>query len=561
MKVRYTRCSVSLLAVVATLAASGCGTESQLTNNGETIVFHSQQEPDSLNPMVSDMMASIDAASPIFEGLTQVDDKLETVPVLAETVPSVENGLVKVVGKGLIVTWPLRKNVKWHDGQPFTAEDVKFTFDAVMHKNTKVSTRQGFDKISKFEVVDPHTVRLTFSEVYAPYDLLMTINGSPILPKHLLADLIKDPNGDSVNKTDFNRHPIGTGPFKFKAWVSGDHISYEAFNDYWRGKPKAKALKMRIVPDENSAFTLLKSGELDIYQSASIGQYEALKKLKHVEPSTQPSLTWEHLDFNLDKPALKDVKVRRAIAHAINKKQISEKIYQGLWAVAHSDIAPMSWAYNKSVENRYPYDPEKAKAMLEEAGWKVGVDGIRVKDGHRLSLKIATTAGRKNRELTELVLKYYLKKVGVELNIDNQPGPIFFGNYPEGTLKGGKFDLGMAAWVAGPDPDNLSLWHSSQVPPAQGQNHVRFRNKEMDQLLESGTKTVERSERLKIYHRTAEILADELPIIPMLYWTNLNPYNKRLKGFKPNPSNAGNLWNVYEWQVETDPAMIKASTK
>lgn len=531
----------------STLVFAGCTKETKLVDNGKTIVFHQQQEPDAMNAVVSDMVATTDALKPIQEGLVGVDDKLQVIPVLATEIPTVENGGVVADGEKMIVTWKLRKGVKWHDGQPFTAEDVKFTLDVMMHPNTRVTSRDGFDKITKTEILDPHTIRFTFKTIYAPHDLLF-YNSGAILPKHLLADFIKDPKGDSINKAPFNRAPIGTGPFKFKEWVSGDHITMVAFDDYWRGRPKVDALKMRIVPDENAAFTLLKSGELDLYQSASINQYDALRKLKHVEVSALPSLTWEHLDFNLGKPVFQDLRVRRAIAHAINKKQISEKIYQGLYTVAHSDLAPLSWAYNKQIEDKYPYDPEKAKKLLEEAGWKPGIDGVRMKDGERLAIKISTTAGRKTRELTELVLKYYLKKVGIELIIDNHPGPILFGPHPSGILKGFKFDLGMSAWSAGPDPDNLTLWHSSQIPPA-GQNHVKFANKEMDMLLEAGTKTIKRTERRKIYHRTAEILAEQLPMIPLLYWSQLDPVNKRIKHFRPNPSSMGNIWNCYEWEV------------
>jgi peptide/nickel transport system substrate-binding protein len=490
------------------------------------------------------MMATIDATTPIYEGLTTSDDHLRTIPVLATIVPSVENGLVKQVGKGMVVTWPLRHGVKWQDGAPFTSADVKFTEDVIMAKNTAVTTKQGFDKITKIECPDPYTVIMTYKEIYAPYNLQFGI----ILPKHLLASYIKDPNGDSINHAPYNRHPIGTGPFKFSEWVSGDHITLTRFDDYWQGKPKVAALKMRIVPDENAAFTLLKSGDLDIYQSANINQYDALKKLKHVEVLNEPSLSWELVAFNLKRPILQDLNLRRAIAFAIDKNQISDKIYQGLYPPAYSDQAPSSWAYNKQVENKYPFDPAKANQLLDQAGWKIGMDGIRVKDGKRLSLRIATTAGRKPRELTEQVLKYYLKKIGIELTIDNVPGSILFGPPPGGILKGGNYDLALYAWQAAPDPDGFSLWDSSQVPP-NGQNNEFFKNKEMDMLEETGTKVLKRADRRKIYLRTQEILADQLPMIPLLYWANLNPINKRILNFKPNPSSAGNLWNCFDWAI------------
>ncbi|MFN3431104.1 MAG: ABC transporter substrate-binding protein, partial [Candidatus Sericytochromatia bacterium] len=211
----------ALAAAAGLLLATGCAPEARLTDNGDTIVYHQQQEPDALNPIISEMVATNDATAPILEGLTAVDNQLNTVPVLAAQVPTVENGLVKTEGKKMIVTYPLRKGVTWHDGQPFTAEDVKFTFEVIMHPKTLVTTRTGYDKIERVEVVNPHTVRMVYKEVYAPYQDRF----STVLPRHLLAKTIEDPKGDSINKDAFNRRPVGTGPYKFKEWVSGDHIS------------------------------------------------------------------------------------------------------------------------------------------------------------------------------------------------------------------------------------------------------------------------------------------------------------------------------------------------
>lgn len=536
--------------------ATACRPEAALHDNGRRVVFHEQQEPDALNPLISDMMATVDAARPVLEGLVVIDDQLKFQPVLCTQVPTVENGLVRELPGGRMqVTYPLRQGVRWHDGRPFTAEDVIATWKAFMHPRSLVTSRQGYDKIERMEAQGPHRLVMHFKEVYAPYPLLFTF----VLPAHVVTPALADPQGDSINKLPFNRHPIGTGPYRFKEWVSGDHLDYEANPDYWRGKPKLDGLTMRIVPDENAAFTLLKSGELDLYQTASLSQYEALKRLEHVEVDLVDALTWEHLDFNLAQPVFQDLRVRRAIAHAINKKQISEKIYLGLYQVADSDQSPLSWAFNPAVKNRYPYDPAKAEALLEEAGWVKGSGAFREKDGQVLRIRISTTAGRKLREMTELVLKYYFKKVGIDLVIENAPGAVYFGPHPSGTLKGGHFDLGMAAWVANADPDNLTLWHSSQIPP-KGQNHVQLRHAELDALMEKGTKVLARAERTKIYHRTAEILANELPIIPLFYWKDLNPHHKRLQGFRSNPASAGNLWNVWAWSVQGAKAEAGATT-
>ncbi len=516
------------------------------TPAGPTIVFQSQQEPDSLNTVISDMVASRDATTPMMSGLITVDDKMTYIADLAVEVPSVENKGVQLQGKAMTVTYKL-KDARWHDGKPVTSADVKFTWETYMNPTVKATSRDGWDKIQSIDMPDAKTVVVKFKEVYAPYLNLFGL----ILPKHLLEAEVKteDRPGDSkFNHSQWNRAPVGSGPFKFKEWVAGDHISYEANPDYHGTKPKVAALIFKVVPDENTAFVQLKSGDIDIYQSAAITQYEQLKDLADVGVYETASLTYEHIDLNNDNPLLKEKAVRRAIALAINKEEISDKIYKGLYKVAHSDQFPLSYVYNADVEKINAFDPEMAKHVLEEAGWKAGGDGIRAKDGKRLSFTISSTTGRKPRELTEQVLIQYLRTVGIELKIDNVPGPKLFGK-PDGLLHSGKYDLGLYAWTTSPDPNNITLWNSKQIPPG-GQNYTRFRNAEVDRLTEDGTRIVDKAKRAEIYRRIQLIMAEEVPMVPMLYWTTLDAVNKRVKGFKPNPTNSGNLWNCQEWYVE-----------
>jgi peptide/nickel transport system substrate-binding protein len=513
---------------------------------GPTVVFQSQQEPDALNTIISDMVASRDATTPMMSALITVDEKMNYVPDMAVEVPTVENGGVKITGKTMTVTYKM-KPAKWHDGQSVTSADVKFTWETIVNPTVKATTRDGYDQIAAVETPDAQTVVVKFKQVYAPYLNLFGV----ILPKHLLEKDVKteEKKGDSkFNHAAWNRAPIGSGPFKFKEWVSGDHITYEAFPDYYGTKAKVSTLIFKVVPDENAAFVQLKSGDIDIYQSAALTQYEQLKGLSDVTVFETASLTYEHIDFNNENPVLKDKAIRKAIAHAVNKQEISEKIYKGLFKVAHSDQFPLSYAYNPEVEKLNLFDPAKSKELLDAAGWKPGGDGIRSKDGLRASLTIASTTGRKPRELTEQVLVSYLKAVGIELKIGNVPGPKLFGR-PDGLLYSGKYDLGLYAWTTSPDPNNLTLWNSKQIPP-NGQNYTRFRNAEVDKLTEEGTRTVDKGKRADIYRRIQMIMAEELPMLTLLYWTTLDAVSNRLKGFRPNPTNSGNLWNCQEWYVE-----------
>ena len=527
-----------LLLALAGLTIAGCATSAPARLPG-AIVVRSSQEPDSLNPYLKGMSASIDAYQPIFDGLLAVDNQMKFSPDLAMEVPTPENGGVRAEGRGMAVTYRLRKGVTWHDGHPFTSQDVAFTHKLVSDPKALVIERQGYDLVDRIETPDAHTVVVHFREIYAPYKQLY----SAILPAHLLG------KSKDFNKDPFNRAPVGTGPFMFQSWRSGDKMTYKANARYFKGKPKFDTLEFKFIPDDNSAFVQLKNGAIDVYQTVSLSQYKTLKVLPGLEVHATPALLWEHLSFNLEKPYFKDARVRRAIAHAINKDLLAEKVYDGIYKPAWSDQNPLSWAFSPDLVGKTPYDPALANRLLDEAGWVRGQDGIRVKDGQRFSVSFATTAGKRNRETAQMLIRYFLSRIGIEVRVANFPGATLFGAYPHGVTKGGKFDMAMWAWDTGPDPDNINTWHSDRIPP-KGANVTRYRNPEVDRLLETATRTFRQDERQALYRKVSHHLAADLPNVPLLYWTVLDAVSDRVVGFKPNPTSAGNLWNIHEWQIK-----------
>jgi peptide/nickel transport system substrate-binding protein len=534
------------LLLLAAVVLAGCPQRAGTRDdNARTIVVRSPQEPDGLNPYLTGMSAAVDAYQPIFSGLLAVDDQLHFVPDLALEVPTPENGGVASEGKGMVVTYHLRHGVRWHDGRPFTSKDVAFTQKVIADPKVLVVERQGHDLIDRVETPDPYTAKVHFREVYAPYLQLF----KAILPAHILE------HEADINHCAFNRAPVGTGPFKFDNWRSGDRLAYKANPDYFRGAPAFDRLEFKVVPDDNAAFVQLKNGVIDVYQTVNLSQYRAVQKLEGVKVYTTPALLWEHLSFNTEKAFFKDVRVRQAIAMAIDKNVLSDKVYDGVYKPAWCDQNPRSWAYSPDLVNDWPYDPARAARLLDEAGWKPGADGVRVKDGKRFSVSFSTTAGKKNRETAQLLIRHFLKQVGIEVKIANYAGVSLFGAYPTGIIKSGKFDMAMWAWETGPDPDNLNSWHSDRIPP-NGSNQTRYRNKDLDHVLEAATRTFRQNERQALYRKASHILAKDLPNIPLLYWTVLDAATTRLEGFRPNPSSAGNLWNVYEWRPKaiTEPS-------
>lgn len=535
------------------LMLGGCAGSSarvERRNPADTVVIRSQQEPDRLNPTLTNAISAVDVSTPMFNGLVGVDDQMRYYPDLLTVLPTPANGMVRQEGKGMVVTYTLRPNVRFHDGQALTSRDVWFNWKLHMDPKVLVSSREGYDKITRVDTPDPLTAIVHFKEPYAPYLLLFSLPSDPIYPAHILE---KSPD---VNLDSFNRAPVGTGPFKFKEWVAGEYVAMEANADYFAGPPKLQKLFVKFVPDDNAAFIQLANGDIDVYADFNLDQVEPARRYGHMEIANVPSLTYEHIALNLQRPIFKERAVRRALAHAVDKTELSKTLYKGMWPVAFGTEHPLSWSFNPKDREPYPYDPTRAKALLEAAGWKPGSDGIRSKNGLRLSFTITSTTGRKHREQAEQVIAGYFKAVGVEMKIQNVQGGLLFAGYPTGLLQNGKYDAALFARTTNVDPaSNLSTWHSTMRPP-EGQNTGHFLNPEIDRVLEEGTRKLEQGDRQRLYWRMSEILAAEEPIIPLVYWTEMHGVNKRLKNFRSNPTSSRFCWNVKDWYIDQAPSEV-----
>jgi peptide/nickel transport system substrate-binding protein len=533
-------CLVILL-VAALLFAPGCGrkdaAENQPEKKAETggqLIYGSLQEPNTLNPLLSDLLATSEVGSLIFSGLVLTNDKGEWTADLASEVPTRLNGGVSP--DGLTVTYKLRSGVNWHDGVRFTSADVKFTWEIIMNRRMNVVSRDGYDKIAAVETPDADTVVVRFREYYAPYLTLFGV----ILPKHVL-----DTEPD-LNKAAFNRAPVGTGPFKLKEWRIADAIVLEANAGYFRGKPNLNAIIYKILPDTNIMLNQLKTGDVDIVSNVNSTLFDQVKAVNGVRAVVTPNMIWEHLDFNLDNALFQDGKVRQAIALGIDKQAIVTGALKGMASPASGDQSPLSWAYNPVIKVQ-PRNVNAARDLLAQAGWQPGPDGIFTRNGRRLSFGLVTTAGNKARETVAQIIVQQLKEVGIEVNVRFVDVPSFFSD----VLKRRRFEAAMYAWVAGVDPDNISLWHSKNIPGQgngyQGQNYPGWRNSEVDGLTEQGGRMVDIEARRQTYLRIQELIAAEAPVIPLYFRSNLDAVKDTVVNYKPNPTPSGNLWNAWEW--------------
>lgn len=530
----------AILALV--LVCSALGLAANPSPKGQIVVVG--QDVETLNPLLSESTYETTVLNGIFSQLVRIDENGSFVADLAEEVPTVENGGISE--DGMVYTFKLRKNAKWHDGAPVTADDVVFTWETIMNDAVQVVSRDGFDKVERVEKVDDYTVTFYLKEPVVAWMLTWAQTGGSIIPKHILEDV---PPAEFTKAHSFSRAPIGSGPFKFKEWVPGSHVILEANKEYYREGPYLERFIYRAVPDTNTQLTMLKTGEADIAHNLTGEQLNELRKIDRLKVTLDPASIYLHMTFNLDNPRFQDKRVRQALSYALPREAIVSKVLRGVGQPAATSTCPVSWAYDESIKP-YPFDLNKAKQLLDEAGWvDTDGDGIREKDGMELSFELATNAGIKIRERIAQIAQQYWKQIGVDLKIKLAESTTLYGD----ILENMKFDMIMFGWVTGSDPDEFTLYHSTQIPTEEngytGQNYAKYKNPRVDELLELGQRTFARDERIKIYHEIQRIIYDELPMLYVYYYVNVNAAPKNLENWRPAPFTNGLNWNVNEWKL------------
>ena len=525
--------AVMALAVSALAACSGGSGRAGASN--DLLVVGYDREPDTLNRYATHILEDIESC--VVEGLVTNDEKMNIVPLLATDVPTLANGGVRLRRDGgMDVTWKLRPGVKWHDGVPHTSADVKFTADAINKGDWKPESTDGFDRIASVDTPDSLTAIVHYKEVYAPYQLQF-VRGT--LPKHLL-------EGRDIDRAaDYNRAPLGTGPYRVAEWKTGEYIALEKVSDYWRGPgyPKIKRLLFRFLANTTTRINQLKAGEVHLVALVPWDKVRELRDVPSVRLNQVVGNGYEHVTLNEKRfPPFADVRVRRALAHAIDRDLIVKTILDGLVTVVNGPIQPLSWAYEPRVAT-YAFDPAAARALLDSAGWAAGADGIRSRGGTRLAFTLITQAGFAIRENVAQAIQKQLKDVGVEAQVKLVDGTTI-----STTWFSGDFDAMLHWWQQGADPEITLFFASDRTPPA-GRNINYLHDDALTALLYASDRTVDQAKRRELFARAQVRVAELVPELVLYNTAKVDAVPATLTHFTGNPTNTGPFWNVHEWEI------------
>lgn len=575
-----------VLATAATVMLVACapstGTTTSSPKAGGKLTVASWQEQDSLLACNITSAASHACAyiNPAMEGLLTVkanQDPLPTnpklsdywVPELATEVPTLENGDVKVNVNKMDVTWKLRHGVKWHDGVAFTSKDVKATFDfwwlKYRDKNpTPLLSTSGWDQVDSVDTPDDFTAVIHFKTVYAAY---LTLGTGPygVLPEHMLqqvwaktGDITHDkvtvsiPGGYSGSDT-LDKVMVGTGPFMFKEWVTGDHLTLVRNPHWWGGggRPYLNEIRVKFDADANTELNELRTNTVDMALDLRPSLLPSLSRQSDVTTVTILDSATEHLDINLHNTFLKDVTLRKAILMAIDRQRIVDTLLLGRTVVppdAWMCIQTGAWCLDPNAKHT-PYDVAAANKLLNDAGYKLQTSGpckgFRTDpQGRCVQLHLITTT-LPLREEQEVVIASDLAGIGIQIikPFANVPASRMFGSCTSGgIIYSHNFDLAMYtnnySYPAEPDSLAYTAYHSSQIPTdangCVGQNTTFMSDPQLDQALDQARLSVKLSDRKDKYIVAQKRLADVIPEIPLYQAVDVEAYNKKLAGYKGN---------------------------
>ena len=529
-----------VLALVLCLASacsrsSGTGAASGTASGGKTLILALSYEPDTMNVYSTHLLADVQTC--VIEGLIIPNRDMEYVAVLSKEVPTVENGGIVLLNNGRMdIIYHLQENVKWHDGKPFTSADVKATWEALKNPHWEAEGKDGVEDIEDIECPDDLTVICHYK--YPVADYASTLFTFGIMPKHLIEGV------DLNEQTGYNRDGfIGTGPYKFKEWKDGEYIELVRNTDYWREGAYMDGMIFKFIPDYNTQIVQLRTGEIDFAMGIPLDSFSEVSSIRGYKVESVLLNAWGHLDFNHRNPILGTERVvREAINLCVDKETMCSELLGGLGEPIESYWMNFDYYYNANLP-KHEYNPQKAAQLLDEAGWRLGPDGVRVKNGQRLEFRmIGRTNNIEENKITN-VIEDELKRIGIIMNQD-----LMANSAMSGLRQLGNYDMKMHRWITG--SPSRSIFYSNKAFMPYGVNDIWYDNQELSDLLERSDQILNRVERKRMMDEAQLMIYQDVVSIPIFNYTQLVVHTERLKGFVPNPTNMTHFWNVRAWSLD-----------
>jgi peptide/nickel transport system substrate-binding protein len=521
------------------------------------IVIHGERQVTSLgyhNRRETEHVSIVDA------GLVgQNPVTLERVPVLAEELPSIKKGTWKIDTrkKTMITVYKLRPGLKWHDGKPYTSKDFVFGWQIAKHPEFPMPDRLVPEMIEKIETPDDRTLVIYWNDLYnEAYAIQYTHVRA--FPRHLLLDAFK--GGDMkafANLPFWNKNFVGAGAYRVVEWDQGSRMELEAFNDFALGRPKIDRITYKTVEDTNTNLAAVMAGEVDLCMRSTISFDGAMVLREQWEKAGKGKVlicpaSWTWLNLSRDNPWFSDVRVRRALLHAIDRDAMIQNMFKGEKVISHLPLSRVRKVYNKALATStiYKYEPERAKKLLADAGWKPGADGVLVNaKGEKLEFEFRVTAERRDHEQAQAIIADYWKKIGVRTNIKNMPNRLLNSAENRSRWPGafiGSHNVTVEEWQ--------ERFHSSNIPTAENkyapENVSGWNDPKKDAIMDELNTiiTPARSEQLQL--EFCKMFSAALPHLPLFYSPEILVVKKGLTGITPRQESGGqnsSSWNTHAW--------------
>ncbi|MES3038298.1 MAG: peptide ABC transporter substrate-binding protein [Bdellovibrionota bacterium] len=527
------------------------------------------QEFENLNPLIMNMVATTYMHRMVNRTLVNLDADAKWVAQLAKEIPTIENGKAKFVTVGgkkkMTATWEIIEAAKWGDGTPVTCADFALSRKIAESPNVSIAEKETFTLVEKIEW-DPKTPKVcNFTYEKARWDYYQLAQFYP-LPSHLETEVFAKNGGQKEGyekNSNYVKNPTNPGlyhgPYVVSEVQLGNYVAFKPNPHFYGEKPKIERVIVKVIPNTGTLEANLRSGTIDMISTLGLTMDQALAFDKKVKSESlpynvtfTPSITYEHIDLNLSNPLLKDLKVRQALVYAINREDLTKSLFEGRQPVSIHFLSPKDpWFTDDPTKIKtYKYSRRDAEKLLDEAGWKPGPDGIRVKDGKRLSLNFQTTAGNKVRELVQVYLQEQWKQIGVEVSIKNEQARVFFSE----TTKKRKFDMAMYAWMASPENSPRSTQHSKSIPAEKngysGQNQPGWINAGVDKAIDDLDVEFDAGKRKSLVEGIAKAYTEDVPVIPLYYRADISVAPVALKNYRPPGHQFPETNEIEKWTVE-----------